>query len=86
MLRDALVTPAGEVCAIGSVMVKRGIDASDIDVCDSESIASTMGISEALVKEIEYINDEYRYNSTMTDEKRFQVVRGWIVSRIKEES
>lgn len=63
LVKDELVTPAGEVCAIGSVMVKRGIDASAIDAYDSSLIAQKVGIAEALVKEIEWINDDDYYGS-----------------------
>ncbi len=81
------VAPAGNVhvCAIGSVMVARGIDASNIDPEDPERIAKTMGISSALVQEIEYINDEPSWRERTTPEKRFEMVREWIVRHIKED-
>jgi hypothetical protein len=71
----------GEVCAIGSVGKARGVDMSKLDVFDPDTIANAFGIATALVQEIEYINDEdYRAS---TPEKRFEVVRKWVVENIK---
>lgn len=88
LIADELITPTGEVCAIGSVMAKRGISAKGISVEDADFIASTVGIAPALVKEIEFINDdEYQgWHQSETDEKRFERVRRWVVSQIKPES
>lgn len=74
----------GQVCAIGSVMVKRGIDTSEIDVDDYESIAKTLGVSEALVREIEYVNDEhgFHYGAVSAEQSRFMVVHDWIEKNI----
>ena len=89
LVAGELVTSKGEVCAIGSVMVKRGIDATDIDPEDYESIACSVDVAEALVQEIEYINDEAwipgLYPNPMTDEKRWEAVRRWVAKQIKEE-
>src|SRR5271154_3738655 len=57
LIAEELVTPGGEVCAIGTVMQKRGIDASDIQSDDHDRIAQVMGIAPALVREIECVND-----------------------------
>lgn len=84
LIKDELVTSSGEVCAIGSVMVKRGVNAKALDTYDSEGIADAMGISNALVKEIEFINDDCWDYSGMSDERRFEIVRGWVASHIKE--
>jgi hypothetical protein len=54
---------------------------SKLDVFDPDTIANAFGIATALVQEIEYINDEdYRAS---TPEKRFEVVRKWVVENIK---
>lgn len=46
------------VCALGSVGVARGLDMSEIDPEDRESVASAFGIPHALACEIMYENDE----------------------------
>ena len=83
LIAEELVTPTGEVCAMGAVMVKRGIDASQFDTYNSEKIAQTMGIADALVREIEFINDEACWQE-ITPEKRFEIVRGWAANHLKE--
>lgn len=86
LVKDALVTPQGEVCAMGSVMVKRGIDASAIDCYDANRIADLVGVSPALVREIEFINDDaWTYSTPMTDERRWEIVRAWVANHVKEQ-
>lgn len=73
----------GEVCAIGSVGLKRNVDLSAIDPEDYKYIANTFGIARAMAQEIMYMNDEYcHYNET--PEHRWQRMRDWIASEIKE--
>ena len=67
----------GEVCAIGSVGVRRGINMMELDPEDPDAIAKTFGIASALVREIEYKNDEGSYNIE-TPEHRFHRVRAWV--------
>lgn len=74
----------GEVCAIGSVGRMQGIDMSLLDPDDYDGIASTFGISPALVREIEYVNDEW-LNRRATPEERFESVRKWVVGQIRDE-
>lgn len=70
---------AGEVCAIGSVGAKRGIDMSKIDPQDADSVAKAFGIARALAAEIEFVNDDdYAYNKKETPEQRWERVRKWV--------
>lgn len=69
------------VCAIGSVGVRRGIDMSGLDPEDPDTIAATFGIASPLVREIEFMNDELRWNATPED--RWQLVRQWAAEHIK---
>lgn len=70
----------GEVCAIGSVGAKRGIDMSVLDVHDPETLSGTFGIAHQLVQEIEYINDEECWNDT--PEERWREIRAWAVKNL----
>lgn len=70
------------VCAIGSVGVRRGIDMSGLDPEDPDTIAATFGIASPLVREIEFMNDELRWNATPED--RWQLVRQWAAEHIKD--
>jgi hypothetical protein len=82
LIRGDLATPAGEYCAMGCLMSKRGMDTNEFDIDDYEAIAWAVGVANALVQKIEYINDDRR---TKTDEQRFQEIREWVVSAILPE-
>ncbi len=87
---DALPTPrlisyelenGGEVCAIGSVGLARGLDMSALNIEEPGPIADVFGIAQAMVMEIEYINDEACPYSE-TPEARFSRLRNWVVTNI----
>lgn len=65
----------GDVCAMGSVGQKRGIDMTDIDFNDREEVANLFGISGALAAEISYENDEGGWRET--PEQRWARMRRW---------
>lgn len=71
---------AGNVCAIGSVGLKRGIDMSVLDPEDPDTIAGKFGIAHQLVQEIEYLNDEAYFGQT--PEGRWKFMRDWAASQI----
>jgi hypothetical protein len=72
----------GAVCAIGSVGKARGYREMDAwDPEDYERVAKAFGVSEALAREIMFMNDEGgRYQEA--DEDRFTRMRKWIVDQI----
>lgn len=72
----------GEVCALGSVGLKRGMDMSVIDPEDYTAVADAFGIPESLAREIEFLNDESWYRPT--PEQRFQNVRKWVIGNLGE--
>ena len=74
----------GEVCALGSVGIARGLELSDFDLEDSEALAEAFGIAEAMVKEIEFENDEGTWRSE-TPEARFQRMRQWAQSHLLDD-
>jgi len=71
----------GEVCALGAVGKKRGIDMAKLDPTEPEDVAEAFGISAALAREIVYVNDEWCSRGA-TPEKRWQVVRDWVQRHI----
>jgi hypothetical protein len=76
----------GEVCAIGAVGIKRGVDMSKLDPEDRENVAHAFGIAPALAAEIVYMNDEWAgYWSREAPEARFARMREWVASQIKPE-
>lgn len=75
---------AGNVCAIGSVGLMRGVDMTGLDPDEPDQIAATFGIASPLVQEIEFLNDEAYYGSTA--EGRWRFMRNWAASHIKEKA
>lgn len=73
----------GQVCAIGSVGMSRGIDMSQLDPENYSKVADTFGISEALAREIVYENDEGGWRDD-TPEKRFERMRAWVVKNLRD--
>ena len=82
LISDELRQPDGEVCALGSIGVARGIELESLDPHDYDKLAETFGISSRLVQEIEWENDD-AWGSRQTPEQRFQHVREWVVEQIK---
>ena len=83
LIAHELKSAEGEVCAIGSVGVRRGIEMSTIDPESREQVAETFGIAGALAAELAYVNDEVWYGAE-TPEKRFKRVRAWVVRQLTE--
>lgn len=79
------IVKGGEVCAIGSVVAKRGADVSQIDPEDPESrypLARMFNIAPSLAAEIMYMNDECVRNET--PEQRYSRMREWLVEQIQQ--
>lgn len=86
LIEFELQDPEGSCCAIGSVGRARGIDMSNLDPEDADSVARVFGIAPAMAREIVYENDaEYRAGNE-TPEQRFERMRRWIESELYERS
>jgi hypothetical protein len=68
-----------DVCALGAVGRARGVDMSPIDPYDTETVAGTFGIANAMACEIVDVNDSYHRE---TPEARFARVREWVERQI----
>ena len=75
----------GEVCALGSLAKVKGIDTSQYDYDNPEwmnaDLSERFKIAECLVQEVEYENDEGRWNET--PEQRWERMRAWVVHHLK---
>lgn len=69
----------GDVCAIGAVGKLRGVPLESMDPDDCGAIAKAFGISEAMVREILFQNDD---GVRETPEQRFVRMRRWVISQI----
>lgn len=72
-----------EVCAIGSVGAKRGVEMEKLDPEDYDAVAGAFGIAHQLVQEIEWLNDDGG-PWTETPEARWQRIREWAVKHLKD--
>lgn len=70
----------GEVCALGALGLKRGIDMTDMDPYDRKAVAASFDIAPALAAEIMAENDDYGPESP---EARYGHVHDWVASNIK---
>jgi hypothetical protein len=84
LISSELKNDVGEVCALGSVGVRRGLDMEPIDLDDREGVAKAFGIAEAMAAEIMFINDDEFAYWNVTPEKRYARVRAWVVEHLKE--
>jgi len=71
----------GEVCALGSLGRKRGIDMTGIDPHEYETVAAKFGVARQLVQEIAYLNDECTWRQT--PEERWKEMRDWVQQQLE---
>ena len=84
VLAESVLEQDGDVCAMGAVGVKRGLDMSKVDPFERVEVAQLFGISEALAAEIAYENDEGVWGANETPTARWTRMRKWVVSQISE--
>jgi hypothetical protein len=72
----------GAVCAIGAVGKRRGVDMTEMDPYDRETVAATFGIPHTLACEIFWVNDDGAYRET--PEERFKRVYKWVDGSIRK--
>lgn len=84
-------TRDGEICALGSVALKRGIDVSEFEPpkgedswdneIDHDALAEKFGIASCMAREVMWENDEGAYNETPPE--RWKRVRDWAVRNLR---
>ena len=83
LIAEELIDEAGEVCAIGAVGKLRGVDMTNLDPEDQDSVGNAFDVATALAAEIAYVNDEGAY-AAETPEQRFTRVRAWAEQQLIE--
>lgn len=84
LIAEELVEGAtGEVCALGALGARRGIDLTGVDPEDPDKVAGIFDIATPLVREIVYANDEGIWDRKATPEARWQYMRDWVEKRIQ---
>lgn len=81
LIRSELIAETGEVCAIGTVCKKRGLDTTKVDAYEPEEVGRLVDIAWSMAAEIEYENDE-RGRSDETPEQRWIRMRKWVSEQI----
>ena len=81
LIAEKLIENDGEVCAIGSVGLLLKMDMTNLDPENHEQLADAFDISPALVKEIEFINDD-DFGYRTSPEERFNGVRKWAIGNL----
>jgi hypothetical protein len=81
LITHELQTSDGDVCALGSVGLKRGQDMTQLDPEDYDQVAAFFGISQALAREIEALNDDW---DSEKPEHRWQRMRNWCAEALKD--
>ena len=76
LTKNSLRDEDGCVCALGAVASARGLDVAPLDPDDSESVAGAFGLSDALAREIVYLNDEGAWYRE-TPSERWRRMRQW---------
>lgn len=81
LIRGSLVEETGEVCAIGALGVKRGVDMKRLDPDMPDEVGAAFGISSMLAQEVVYENDDRR--ESQTPEERWVRMRAWATENLK---
>ena len=72
----------GLVCALGSVGRARGINMTGISPYDDKRLAEVFGIASAMIREIEFENDEGGPFPRMANEQRYEFILAWARSNL----
>lgn len=83
LIPDELEKSDGCVCALGALGKARGYDLKSIDPEDTARVSIMFDIAEPLAREVVWNNDEAGHWRE-TPEQRFQRVRRWVASQIKD--
>ena len=72
----------GNVCALGAVGARRGIDLESLDPEDYDKLAEIFGIAHQMIREIEYENDEQWYVDK-SPEGRWKHMHDWAMKHLR---
>lgn len=82
LIQHELVAESGECCTMGAVFKSRGCDVKDIDPDEPDEVAAAIGLSDAMVREIAYLNDDCGRHAE-TPEQRWIRMRKWVADNLK---
>ncbi len=86
LIQHELVNQEGSFCALGVVGNARGINLKELCPFDSEKMSKEFDAAEALIKEIEFMNDEFsngwNYDRHTNEADRWHYMRQWVEENI----
>ncbi len=83
LIHGELIDSSGDVCALGAVCLHRNLPMDLLDSEDHELMSRTLNAAGALVREIEYENDE-AFMGHEEPEQRWRRIRQWVSNRVEE--
>ncbi len=81
LIAEELKSATGEVCAMGSVGLMRGLDMAKVDYEEPQEVGKFFGITRMMAAEIAYVNDEgpfYWRHGNEGPEARYERVSKWV--------
>lgn len=81
LIGDFIMDNKGGVCALGALGKHKGVDMHKLDASDDDVRATMFNVSECLIREVEYMNDEAYFRQT--PERRWETMRKWVEEQIK---
>lgn len=79
LIQDSLKA-GDQVCALGAVGLKRGMDMQQLDPGEPDQVGTAFGISSMLAQEIVYQNDEVGYRQT--PQERWERMHRWATENL----
>lgn len=83
LIGGEFATVEGDVCALGAVAQRRGLPVLGIDSEAHDELAELLGIAPALVREIEFENDE-AFLGVVTPRERWERMRSWVLRNLHD--
>lgn len=83
LIAGELETQEGDVCALGSLAKRKGVELLPLDTEDYPKLGEAFNIAAPLAQEVMYENDEGGPWSGETPEQRWARVRAWAVGQLR---
>lgn len=84
LIENELIDAKGQCCTMGVYFKAKGIDVSKINPNEYDQVAGAIGISEMMVREIAFENDEAAITILETPAHRWVRMRGWVSMNLKK--
>lgn len=96
VLISASFSRGDDMCTLGALAHKRGVDMSDLEQpesdpeyaewVDSHAVGFRLDIAPSMAAEVMYMNDEHHGSYDSSPEQRWERMRKWAVSKLKTEA